>query len=167
MPPINLNDADCQKTIERLQTSAFRRRFRLSKALLAYAVRLGPETLNKHARELLSRRLQPAAKPDDGKQTPMKGHPVFVAQHALGMCCRGCLNKWYGIDPTRPLTEKELQTCITIICFWINDQLAQAEQAGFDVDAHKNEKNRGPHKKAVEVNVGKKNPPQQGELDFG
>ncbi len=25
----------------------------------------------------------------------MKGHPVFVAQHATATCCRECIRKWH------------------------------------------------------------------------
>ena len=32
----------------------------------------------------------PSRKTTDGK-TPMRGHPVFIAQHATATCCRGCL----------------------------------------------------------------------------
>jgi hypothetical protein len=54
----------------------------------------------------VSKRLGSANPLNDGKQTPFKGHPVFIAQHATATCCRGCLAKWHGIrkgealDPT-------------------------------------------------------------------
>jgi hypothetical protein len=35
----------------------------------------------------------------------MRGHPVFIAQHACACCCRGCLEKWYRIPRGIPLTE--------------------------------------------------------------
>ena len=41
-----------------------------------------PSTVRLHARDLITRRLAPAEPYHDGKQTPYRGHPVFVAQPA-------------------------------------------------------------------------------------
>ena len=82
---------------ERLNQSAFRSRFSLKEAELNYLEEKGMETVRRHAEEFVRMRLAPAQIPNDGRQTPMKGHPVFRAQHATGTCCRGCLCKWHGI----------------------------------------------------------------------
>jgi Domain of unknown function (DUF4186) len=58
---------------------------------------LGMEVIREHAGELLGKRLAPAEPRNDGKQTPYRGHPVFVAQHATATCCRTCLERWHGI----------------------------------------------------------------------
>lgn len=55
------------------------------------------DTIRSHASDFVRTRLAPAQIPNDGKQTPMRGHPVFLAQHATGCCCRGCLYKWHRI----------------------------------------------------------------------
>ena len=55
----------------------------------------------------IRKRLAPAVIPNDGKQTPMRGHPVFIAQHATGCCCRGCFEKWHRIPAGRELTDEE------------------------------------------------------------
>ncbi|MGQ0680283.1 MAG: DUF4186 family protein [Actinomycetota bacterium] len=55
----------------------------------------GITTVLKHAQELIASRLAPAEPRNDGKQTPYRGHPVFIAQHATATCCRTCL----GRDP--------------------------------------------------------------------
>lgn len=65
------------------------------------------------------KRLAPANPKQDGKQTPMKGHPVFLAQHATATCCRGCLERWYGIEKGRPLTQDEMEYMVAIIMAWI------------------------------------------------
>jgi hypothetical protein len=44
---------------------------------------------------------------NDGKQTPMKGQPVFIAQHATTTRCRGCISKWHGIEKSRALSENK------------------------------------------------------------
>ena len=91
-----------------LARSAFRRRFRLN----GEGPRLprqnrGLAKVLEHARDFIERRLAPANPPRDGKQTPFRGHPVFVAQHATATCCRGCLEKWHGIARDHALDEGE------------------------------------------------------------
>lgn len=72
-----------------------------------------------HAREFVERRLAPAHPVRDGKQTPLRGHPVFVAQHATATCCRGCLEKWHGIPRGRPLTASERGYVVDVIERWL------------------------------------------------
>lgn len=68
-------------------------------------------------------RLAPAVIPNDGKQTPMKGHPVFLAQHACACCCRGCLEKWHGIPKGRELTGEEQEYVVDVLMTWIDRQM--------------------------------------------
>ena len=64
-------------------------------------------------------------RPDkDGKQTPYRGHPVFVAQHATATCCRTCLQRWHGIPKGRELTAEEQAYAVDVICRWIETDLA-------------------------------------------
>lgn len=95
-----------------LARSKFRSRFRLSRGELAYLSREGLAGIMQHAQRFVAERLGPSEPANDGRQTPMRGHPVFIAQHATGTCCRGCLEKWYGIRRGRPLSSEE-QTHIT------------------------------------------------------
>ena len=49
----------------------------------------GLDTIREHAREFIAKKRAPAVIPNDGKQTPMKGHPVFCGtarkrQHVVG-----------------------------------------------------------------------------------
>src|SRR5688572_13698921 len=90
---------------DRLARSDFRRRFRLGPKEGDYLAAKGFDTVRAHARDFIDRRLAPAAPPNDGRQTPWRGHPVFVAQHATATCCRGCLAKWHGIAKGAELTE--------------------------------------------------------------
>ena len=83
--------------LERLKTSPFRARFHLSEQDKAYIDQKGLQVIRSHAAEFVAKRLAPAYPAKDGKQTPMRGHPVFVAQHACACCCRGCLEKWYQV----------------------------------------------------------------------
>lgn len=111
---------------EALGRSTFRRRFRLRGADLAYLRAKGMDTVLRHADEMIASRLAPAEPLNDGKQTPMRGHPVFVAQHATATCCRGCLAKWHRIPKGRELTGSERAHVVEVIGRWIRDQDAAA-----------------------------------------
>jgi len=91
---------------------------------IKYARERGLERVRTHARAFVTQRLAPAFPLRDGKQTPMKGHPVFIAQHATATCCRTCLKKWHGIEPGRPLTEPEITHVVTVIMDWIETEMA-------------------------------------------
>jgi hypothetical protein len=77
-----------------------------------------------HAHAFVAERLAPARPANDGKQTPFRGHPVFVAQHATATCCRGCLSKWHGIPAGRPLTADEQGHVVAAIERWLDMQLS-------------------------------------------
>jgi hypothetical protein len=82
-----------------LSRSRFRTKFSLGAEERSYLHMKGRTAVREHASDFIGRRLAPAYPVRDGKQTPMRGHPVFVAQHATATCCRGCLEKWHGIPP--------------------------------------------------------------------
>lgn len=107
------------EVFDQLPRSAFRQRFALGPAEQAYLREKGWPTVLAHAREFVARRLAPAEPPNDGKQTPFRGHPVFVAQHATATCCRGCLSKWHRIAPGRPLTSAEQEHAVEAIARWL------------------------------------------------
>src|SRR5207253_8921587 len=100
----------------------FRRRFALGPKDRDYLEQKGLGTVLEHARDLIARRLAPAAPPNDGRQTPFRGHPVFVAQHATATCCRGCLAKWHGIAKGRPLDAEEQAHVVAAIGHWLEAQ---------------------------------------------
>lgn len=112
--------------LARLEGSAFRRRFRLAAKDRAYVAAKGRATIARHAADFIAQRLAPALISNDGKQTPMRGHPVFVAQHATATCCRGCLAKWHGIAAGHALSEGEQAHVRAVIGRWIDRQMAAA-----------------------------------------
>ena len=114
-----------------LARSRFRSRFKLSDADRAYVARTGWETLGAQARKIVRDRLAPAKPHNDGRQTPMRGHPVFLAQHATATCCRDCLAKWHGIPPGRPLSNAEVERVVSFLLAWIREQAG--DLAGFPV----------------------------------
>ena len=52
----------------------------------------------------------------------MRGHPVFVAQHATATCCRSCLHKWHAIPRGRALDDDEIGRVVAIVLAWLADQ---------------------------------------------
>ena len=102
-----------------LGKSSFRRRFALGPKEREVLAGKGMAAVRDHARTFVAQRLAPAAPANDGKQTPFRGHPVFVAQHATATCCRGCLAKWHGIPAGRPLTQDEQEHVVRAIGRWL------------------------------------------------
>ena len=88
----------------RLSRSSFRSRFHLADKDRKYAIDKGMDTIRSHAGDFISGRLAPAYPVNDGKQTPMRGHPVFIARHATACCCRSCLRKWHQTPEVLGLT---------------------------------------------------------------
>ena len=106
-----------------LSKSKFRSKFHIKEKEIKYIEEKGIETIEEHAHDLIRKRLAPAEIPNDGKQTPMRGHPVFIAQHATATCCRGCLYKWHQIRKEKELTQKEIKYVVDLIMEWIKRQL--------------------------------------------
>ena len=104
---------------DRLQQSKFRSGFKLNPKDRSYLQTKGLSTILSHTEDFIAKRLAPAAISNDGKQTPMRGHPVFVAQHATATCCRGCLQKWHHIPQGRHLTQDEQTYIVEIIEHWL------------------------------------------------
>lgn len=114
---------DLSNLFARLAQSEFRSRFHLSAKDKEYITQKGIATIRRHAEDFIRKRLAPACIPNDGKQTPMRGHPIFIAQHATACCCRGCFMKWHHIPPGRELTPQEQQYAVAVLIEWINRQI--------------------------------------------
>ena len=111
----------------RLSASTFRARFRLGPKEKAYLKDRGMAVVLDHAANFVAKRLAPAEPDNDGKQTPMRGHPVFIAQHATATCCRSCLAKWHGISAGRTLSEGEQRHVVAAIERWLKGGLGRNE----------------------------------------
>lgn len=107
------------KKIVSLSLSKFRNSFHLTKKDILYIDKHGLEKICQDAYDIINKRLAPQVISNDGKQTPFHGHPVFIAQHATGCCCRTCLYKWHHISPNRSLTTNEINYIVAIIMTWI------------------------------------------------
>jgi hypothetical protein len=119
---------DLGAVFEALARSRFRSHFRLGPSDAAYLAAKGLPAVLSHAERFVEERLAPAEPPNDGSQTPMRGHPAFVAQHATASCCRSCLSKWHGITMGRPLTEAEKAHVVAGIARWLEAQPVPPEE---------------------------------------
>ena len=109
--------------LERLSSSKFRNSFKLKPKDKQYIEEKGMETIKKHAQDFISKRIAPAFIANDGKQTPMKNHPVFVAQHATATCCRKCIKKWHKFESGIELTQEQQNYLVDVIMAWIENNL--------------------------------------------
>ena len=120
-------DLIINKKLEDLSKSKFRSSFHLRKYMIKYIDDKGMDTIKKHAIDFINQKLAPSFPDNDGKQTPMKGHPVFIAQHATGCCCRGCLEKWHNIPKGRELTNNEKNYIYCLLIRWIELEYRKGE----------------------------------------
>ena len=107
------------EALDKLEKSKFRSGFYLTKKERQYLEDKGPAVIRSHAEDFVRQKLAPADPPNDGRQTPMHGHPVFKAMHATACCCRGCLNKWYRVPLHKELTAAEQLKIVNLLMAWI------------------------------------------------
>jgi hypothetical protein len=119
---------DIGELFKALKRSPFRAKFRLGPRDQAYLREKGIEDVVAHARRFIAERLAPATPINDGKQTPWRGHPVFVAQHATATCCRSCLMKWHRIQKGRELSGEEQAYVVGVITAWLKTQADSQEK---------------------------------------
>ena len=103
----------------RLEKSKFRSCFKLTAADRAYVERVGMETIRRHAADFVRDKLSAAEPVNDGKQTPMRGHPAFKAMHATACCCRGCMEKRWKVSRGKELTSEQQSKAVNLIVKWI------------------------------------------------
>ena len=116
---------DIDKILDSLSKSKFRNSFRLKAKDILYVQDKGLYKIREHTYDFISKRLAPARIDNDGKQTPMRGHPTFIAQHATGTCCRGCLFKWHRIPAGIELSDKHKEYIVNLIMEWIKRDMVK------------------------------------------
>ena len=94
------------EALYKLSQSKFRSSFHLKEKDKLYVEEKGMDVIRRH-----------------GKQTPMKGHPVFIAMHACACCCRGCLNRWYHVEKGIPLTGIQQEKIVNLLMLWIENEM--------------------------------------------
>jgi hypothetical protein len=114
---------DLEELFTALGRSTFRSRFRLGAKETAYLREKTLAVVLEHGRRFVIERLADAHPKNDGRQTPMRGHPIFVAQHATATCCRGCLAKWHAIPEGQPLLAEQIDYVIAVLSRWLDSAL--------------------------------------------
>ena len=114
----------------KLNDSKFRSSFKLDKQDIDYLNKCGYLKIKEHAYDFINKRLKPKNIPNDGKQTPMRGHPVFKAMHATACCCRGCLYKWHKIEKDVELSDKNVDYIVDVIMKWITIKYKEYKENG-------------------------------------
>lgn len=109
--------------LENLSKSTFRNKFHLKEKEINYIKEKGIDKIQEHTKDFINKRLAQAVIQNDWKQTPMRGHPVFIAQHATGCCCRGCLYKWHKIPKGVELSEEQKNYICEVIMTWIQREI--------------------------------------------
>lgn len=112
-----------RQLFERLDSSKFRSSFHLKQKDIDYINEKGLDTIRQHAADFIAKREAPAYIANDGKQTPMRGHPVFIAQHATATCCRECIRKWHKMQPGKELSQVQQDYLVDVIMTWIQRQM--------------------------------------------
>lgn len=115
-------DEKIKNIFDRLSKSKFRSSFHLKDKDILYIEDKGINKIRNHAYDFVTKRLADTSNVTDGKQTPMKGHPVFIAQHATGTCCRRCLEKWHHISKNKNMTNDDIKYVVDIIMSWIEKE---------------------------------------------
>jgi hypothetical protein len=115
---------DSDELFAALVQSKFRSRFRLGAKETSYLNEKTLAVVLEHGRRFVTERLADAQPKNDGRQTPMRGHPIFVAQHATATCCRGCLAKWHRIPQGQPLTPEQIDYILAMHARWLEKQRA-------------------------------------------
>ena len=83
----------------------------------------GIQKSQEHAQDVIEKRLAPAVIPNDGKQTPMRGHPFVIAHLATATGCRGYLEKWHKIRAVKELTPRQKEYIVHVIMLWIKGEM--------------------------------------------
>lgn len=112
------------QAFEKLGKSKFRAKFHLSRDEKDWVREKGIVKTREHAAGIIKRNIAPGNLPYDGRQTPIHGHPVFVAQHATALCCRDCLYRWYRVPKDIDLSEEQQERLVNFLMAWIERELS-------------------------------------------
>ena len=118
---------DIDKLLVSLSKSKFRGSFHLNRKMIDYISEKGLDKIKSDTYDIINKRLK-VKLPNDGKQTPMRQvHPTFIAQHATGTCCRGCLKRIHGIDENKELTPSEIDYVVDVIMRYLEVEYVKSK----------------------------------------
>ena len=117
------NKENINKLLYSLSKTKFRGSFHLNNNMKNYVTEKGMDKIENDAYQFIKDRIAPKNPKNDGKQTPMKAnsHPIFIAQHACGCCCRSCLERIHTLVlvKNKELSKDEIDYIVTVLLTWI------------------------------------------------
>lgn len=119
----NISDKDWNALKKKLAADGRLEKYVLGEPEQEYVTSRGIDILRLHATDFVNKRLAPANPKNDGRQTPAKGHPVFIAQHACGCNDRDAVAAFFGYEKGRELTSDEVDIIVDVILRWIDEHL--------------------------------------------
>jgi len=121
-----MSNNEIEELLDSLSKNKFRGSFHLNKKMVLYVQEKDFEKIQKDTKDIITKRMAQAEPKNDGKQTPMKQvHPVFIAQHATGTCCRGCLERIHKIKKGKELSSEEIYYVVEVIMIWIKREVGE------------------------------------------
>lgn len=118
-----LSDKEWNALKKKLAKDGRLEQFALGDPEKEYVTSRGMDILRLHATDFVNKRIAPANPKNDGRQTPAKGHPVFIAQHATGCNDRTSLEQFFGIKTGVELSESQVDRVVDVILRWIDEHL--------------------------------------------
>jgi hypothetical protein len=116
---MNMYENKINNMLYKLSKSKFRSSFHLRKYMIEYIDEKGMDKIKEHTISFITEKLADSNPKNDGKQTPTKNHPTFIAMHACACCCRGCLEKWHNIPKGKELSREEKNYIYILLMTWI------------------------------------------------
>ncbi len=123
-----ISDSDWRKLLEKVAKCDYRAEIDLGAEDIEYINSRGFDMMIKHAQDFVERRLGPARPRNEGKQTPLKGHPLFLAQHATGSDSRRALSEYHGIAEGKELSRQQIDYVTDVVLRWLEERLAALQE---------------------------------------
>ena len=105
----------------------YKRIFHLNQKDIDYINEKDLDTIRQYTKDFIAKREATAYIANDGKQTPMRVHLVFIAQHATATCCRECIRKWHKMQPGKELSQVQQDYLVDVIMTWIQKEMERQE----------------------------------------
>lgn len=123
-----ISNGEWSKLLEKVAESDYRAEIDLGPEDMDYVNSRGFDMMVRHAHDFVERRLGPARPRNEGKQTPLKGHPLFLAQHATGADSRAALSEYHGIAEGKKLSRQQMDYVTDVVLRWLEERLAALQE---------------------------------------
>ncbi|WP_372655987.1 DUF4186 family protein [Halobacteriovorax sp.] len=94
-------------------------KFKLKDEQWEYLAKRGFDTILLEGRSLIVKIFNEDSLSHSCKVAPVQTHPIYIALHATGTCCRSSLEKWHKIPKSKELKEKDIFYILLVVKEWI------------------------------------------------